>query len=78
MEAMKTDLEEDIEDQRHIAPNRQLEKLEDSAIERGHRAVGSNEAEVRLKKKKQIERAERKDACRDAHGEELEPRRAVE
>jgi hypothetical protein len=46
---MKTDLEEDIEDQRHIAPNRQLEKLEDSAI---HRAVGSNEAEVRLKKEK--------------------------
>ena len=52
---MKTDLEEDIEDHRHMAPNRQLEKLKDSAIERGHRAVGSNEAEVRLKKKKQIE-----------------------
>src|SRR5580704_19459604 len=48
---MKTDLEEDIEDQRHIAPNRQLEKLEDSAI---HRAVGSNEAEVRLKKKSKL------------------------
>jgi hypothetical protein len=52
---MKTDLEEDIEDQRHIAPNRQLKKLEDSIIERGHRALGSNEPEVRLKKKKQIE-----------------------
>jgi len=46
---MKTDLEEDIEDQRHIAPNRQLEKLEDSAIERGQRAVGSNEAKVEKK-----------------------------
>lgn len=52
---MKTDLEEDIEDQRHMAPNRQLEKQEDSAIERGHRAVGSNEAEVRLKKKSKLE-----------------------
>jgi hypothetical protein len=40
-EAMKTDLEENIEDQRQIAPNRQLEKLEDTAIERGHRAIGS-------------------------------------
>jgi hypothetical protein len=73
---MKTDLEEDIEDQRHIATsNRQLKKLEDSIIERGHRALSSNEAKVRLKKKKQIERAERKAACRGTHGEKLEPRR---
>jgi hypothetical protein len=68
---MKTNLEEDIEDQCHIAPNRQLEKLEDSGVERGHRAVGSNEAEVRLKKKKQIERAERKATCRDAMARSL-------
>jgi hypothetical protein len=77
-EAMTTDLEENVEDQRQIALNRQLEKPEDSAIECGHRAIGRNQAEVCLKKKKRIERAERKAARRDAHGEELEPRRAME
>ncbi|MFZ0603262.1 MAG: hypothetical protein WAN05_18255 [Roseiarcus sp.] len=75
---MKTDLEEDIEGQRQKAPSGQLDKLEEPTIERGHRAIGRDEAQVRLKQKKQIERAKREAARGDAHGEELEPGRTME
>ncbi len=46
---MKADLEEDIEGQRQKAPSGQLDKLEETAIERGHRAIGRDKAQVRLK-----------------------------
>jgi hypothetical protein len=40
--------------------------------------MGRDRAEVRLKTKKQIERAEREAARRNAHGDEFEPSRAME
>ena len=49
---MKTDLEEEIEDQRQIAPSGQLDKLEDSTIERGHRAIGRDQARGSPEKEK--------------------------
>jgi hypothetical protein len=70
-------LEDDVEGEREIAPGDQFEKLQDSAVKGAHRAIGRYQSEVGLKKRKQIEQAEREAANRDPHREKREPRRAM-
>jgi hypothetical protein len=51
-EAMTAHLDEEIENQRQVAPSGQLDKLKNSTVENGHRAIGGDQAEVCMKKEK--------------------------
>ena len=77
-DAVKAHVEEEIEDHGQVAPSRQLDKLKDSTIEGGHRPISRDQADIRLEKKEQIERAEREAAPGKAHRDEFEPGRTME
>jgi hypothetical protein len=51
-EAMTAHLDEEIENQRQAAPSGQLDKLKNSTVENGRRAIGGDQAEVCMKKRK--------------------------
>ncbi len=48
-------LDHDIAGEREIAPGRQLDELQDAAVEGGHRAIGQEQVEVGLKEIEQVE-----------------------
>jgi len=70
-------LKHDITGEREIAPSGKFDKLKDSAVEGGRRALGRDQIEIGLEEIKQVEGAEREASGSDPHEQECQPGRAV-
>lgn len=75
---VETALKHDVTTKGEEAPRGQFDELKNSAIERGHCAMGRDQIEIGLEQIEQVEGAEREASGRDPHEQECEPRRPVE